>query len=207
MDTVYFYEVLLGCDFFWINVISQKSCPQVGWMRDVNLSIKKFCHPQLLYDWCCGNKKQKQKHFPGVSWQSFHYTIMTIKSCLEMLHRTKSIIFSKEWEVTVVNLSEQILIEKKITSLSYKTWKIMILIIIIFFQCHLLVNLAWYIFPQIRFETKRWISVFLWLCPYSFANIHSYYYYYYTCYHHHHHHHYSYYFTNWLRQITHYRHS
>lgn len=67
----------------------------------------------LLYDWCCGNKKQKQKHFPGVSWQSFHYTIMTIKSCQEMLHRTKSIIFSKEWEVTVVNLSEQILIEKK----------------------------------------------------------------------------------------------
>ena len=90
-------------------------------MRDVNLSIKKFCHPQLLYDWCCGNKKQKQKHFPGVFWQSFHYTIMTIKSCQEMLHRTKSIIFSKEWEVTVVNLSEQILIEKKITSLSYKT--------------------------------------------------------------------------------------
>ena len=82
-------------------------------MRDVNLSIKKFCHPQLLYDWRCGNKKQKQKHFPGVSWQSFHYTIMTIKSCQEMLHRTKSIIFSKEWEVTVVNLSEQILIEKK----------------------------------------------------------------------------------------------
>lgn len=38
-----------------------------------------------------------------------------------MLHRTKSIIFSKEWEVTVANLSEQILIEKKITSLSYKT--------------------------------------------------------------------------------------
>lgn len=127
-----------------------------GWGMSINLSIKKFCHPQLLYDWCCGNKKQKQKHFPGVSWQSFHYTIMTIKSCQEMLHRTKSIIFSKEWEVTVVNLSEQILIEKKITSLSYKTWKIMILIIIIFFQCHLLVNLAWYIFPQIRFETKRW---------------------------------------------------
>ena len=46
---------------------------------------------------------------------------MTIKSCQEMLHRTKSIIFSKEWEVTVANLSEQILIEKKVTSLSYKT--------------------------------------------------------------------------------------
>ena len=36
-------------------------------MRDVNLSIKKFCHPQLLYDWCCGNKKQKQKHFSAGS--------------------------------------------------------------------------------------------------------------------------------------------
>ena len=66
--------------------------------------------------------KNKNKNiFLGVSWQSFHYTIMTIKSCQEMLHRTKSIIFSKEWEVTVANLSEQILIEKKITSLSYKT--------------------------------------------------------------------------------------
>ena len=80
---------------------------------DVNLSIIKIFSSQLFYDWSCGNKKQKQKHLPGVSWQSFDYTIMTIKSCQEMLHEsTKSIIFSKEWEVTVANLSEQILIKK-----------------------------------------------------------------------------------------------
>lgn len=74
---------------------------------------KKILSSQLFYDWCCGNKKPKPKHFPGVSWQSFDYTIMTIKSCQEMLRSTKSIIFSKEWEVTGANLSEQILIEKK----------------------------------------------------------------------------------------------
>ena len=47
-------------------------------MRDVNLSIKKYCHHNYSMIGVVAIKNQKKKHFPGVSWQSFDYTIMTI---------------------------------------------------------------------------------------------------------------------------------
>ena len=114
---------LLGCDLFSINIISQKShrphrwggnlngqernlgTRLVGWMRDVNLSMKKYCHHNNSMT---GVVALKNKNISlGVCWQSFDYTIIHFKiTPRNVALSTKSIIFSKEWAVTVVLVSK-----------------------------------------------------------------------------------------------------